>query len=96
MPKLKDNTHLLRKPKLPIGWVRNMIEGVHTQQEWQEIVRGLPPQVKVQFLLACQPKALENKGESGLSVTFVLNGVRETKSVPGEIVKALDTHNDSQ
>ena len=88
MPKLKDNGHLLPRPRYPIGWVRKTIEQAHTQKEWQDIFRELPGHQQVQFLLACQPKVIENKGDSGLSVTFVLNGVRDGKTIQGTMVNA--------
>ena len=90
MPKLRDNNHLLAKPKLPIGWVRRMIEGCHTQKEWQELIVNLPPQVQVQFLLASQPK--EIKSEENHIVRLLIEGIQARPALTARHVDALEQH----
>jgi hypothetical protein len=87
---VKQNNDLIRKPKLPLGWVRRMIEQTHTQQEWVEMIRGLPDQVQVQFLLATQPK--EMKVESDTTISLIINGVRQVNAIDGHTSKALPVH----
>ena len=86
------NNDLIRKPKLPIGWVRRMVEGVHTQAEWIELIKGLPAQVQVQFLLATQPK--EVKMESDTTISLIINGIKQVKAIDNTTMQALPEHED--
>ena len=90
MPKLRDNKGLLRKPKMPLGWVRRMIEQTHTQEEWIEMIRGLPDHVQVQFLVATQPKEVKVDGET--KIELIINGIRQIKSIDNHAVASLDEH----
>ena len=84
------NKDLIRKPKLPLGWVRRMMEEAHTQKEWVEMIRGLPALAQVQFLLASQPK--EVKVDSDTTISLIINGVRQVNAIDNKVVQALDEH----
>ena len=88
----KDNNSLLRKPKMPLGWVRRMIEQCHTQQEWVELITSLPAHAQVQFLLATQPK--EIKMESDTQISLIINGVKQVQAIDGHTQAAIQAHDD--
>lgn len=87
---MKDNSNLISKPKLPIGWVRRMMEGVHTQEEWIKLIKGLPDIEQVRFLLASQPKEL--KVESDTTISLIINGIKQVKAIDNTPIAALDQH----
>lgn len=68
-----------------------MIEGCHTQEEWQDLIIGLPAQAQVQFLLASQPK--EIKADISSTFQLIIKGleqrVLESKATE---VKALEEY----
>ena len=75
---------------MPLGWVRRMIEQTHTQEEWVEMIRGLPDQVQVQFLLATQPK--EVKVDQDTSIRLIINGLEQARAIDGHVIQELPEH----
>ena len=82
------------KDKNNIGWLRYAVTRIATEAKVQEWFNSLESKEKLEYLRSLYPKVIESKGESGLSVTFVLNGVRETKSIPGTVIKAIEEGDD--
>lgn len=71
-------------------WVRRAIEKAYTQEEWiHKFKTELKFKDQFDALLSVQPKVVENKGETGITVRFELNGVRDTKAIQGKVVKEL-------
>jgi len=74
-------------------WVRRAIEKAYTQEEWiHKFKTELKFKDQFDALLSVQPKVVENKGETGITVRFELSGVREAKSIQpiqGKVVKEL-------
>lgn len=70
--------------------MRRAIEKAYTQEEWiHKFKTELKFKDQFDALLSMQPKVVENKGDIGISVVFNLNGVRETKVIEGQVVKAI-------
>lgn len=75
--------------KSNLGWIRHALYGrVHVDELWKWFMT-LNEKDRLDYLAKIAPKEIETKGETGVTVTFKLNGVREDKAIPGEVVKAI-------
>ena len=79
------------KDKNNIGWIRYALTNIVTDAQLQAWFADLTSKEKLDYLRSIYPKEIETKGDSGITVTFKLNGVREQVAIPGQVVKQLGT-----
>lgn len=68
------------------GWFREMMDGCYSIAEWRKRFKSLPALEQFRLRGALEPKDVRIE-EERLSVTFVLNGVRDRKPLAGEVVR---------
>lgn len=88
--RIKNLESITRSPKYAHGWVRRAVESAHTQQEWIEIFRGLPPVVQVRTLVDLQPK--ETKAENTNIIRLLIENVSAHPAIQAREVKELAEH----
>lgn len=74
--------------KSNIGWIRYALTRIVTEEQLHGWFADLTSKEKLDYLRSLYPKEVETKGDSGLSVTFVLNGVRDSKTIQGQVINA--------
>ena len=77
-----------KKGKKSTGWIRDTALRIYTEDQLREDWLAIEPVDRLRIAASWVPKTIETKGDSGLSVTFVLNGVRDSKTIQGTMVNA--------
>lgn len=75
-----------RKGKKSTGWIRDTVLRFYTDDQLRADWEAIGPTDRVKIAASWVPKVVESKNETGMTVKFILGGVRDTKALKGQIV----------